>query len=112
LENAIRWVSGDTEPSITVHGKGLLESFTWHTEAGDALHLLNYTNPNPRREWIREFYPIGAQEVRFTLPRGASISLIELLRRECTIPFTRHGDVIVFTIPGIDDYGVAAIYSA
>jgi hypothetical protein len=33
-------------------------------------------------------------------------------RYEGTIPITRYGDVIVFTIPGVDDYEVTAIYSA
>ena len=110
LQNTIRWVSGESSP-VNLTGKGLIEAFAWETEPGFAVHILNYTNPNAHRGWMRDFYPIGAQQVRFTLPAGRLVSRIELLRAERDIPFHIVGDSIEFTIPSVTDYEVAALYS-
>ena len=48
---------------------GVVETFAWETQAGFAVHVLNYTNPAMHRGWIRDFYPIGPQKVSFDLPR-------------------------------------------
>ncbi len=64
------------------------------------------------RGWIRNFYPIGAQKVRMSLPQGRRVTRVELLRAETDIPFTRGTGTIEFTIPRILDYEVAALYSA
>lgn len=111
LQNAIRWVAGD-EPPMTIEGKGLVEAFAWETEPGYAVHLLNYTNPNAHRGWVREFYPIGEQRVRFRLPVGKRITRVELLRAERDIPFHATGNAIEFTIPKIESYEIAALHSA
>jgi hypothetical protein len=92
-----------------VQGPGLVETFAWETEPGFALHVLNYTNPNTHRGWLREFYPIGEQRVRFDLPRDRKVARVELLRVEKTIPFRRTDRGIEFTIPNVTDYEVAAI---
>ena len=62
--------------------------------------------------WIRNFYPIGEQRVKMTLPVGKRLSRVELLRTEKDIPFNQNGDSIEFVIPSIIDYEVAAMYSA
>jgi len=111
LTNAIRWVAGAPAP-VTVEGKGLVEIFAWETEPGFAVHVLNYTNPNAHHEWFSEFYPIGAQKVRFKLPAGRRVTRVELLRAERDIPFHATGDLVEFTIPSVVDYEVAALYSA
>jgi len=111
LTNAIRWVAGSTEP-VTIEGDGLIESFAWETQAGFAVHTLNYTNPATHRGWIREFYPIGAQKVRLLLPPGRRVTRVELLRAEKQIPFIGGSGSIEFTIPSVLDYEVAALYSA
>lgn len=111
LVNTIRWVAGDTAP-VTVEGKGLVEIFAWETEPGFAVHVLNYTNPNAHHGWFSEFYPIGAQKVRFKLPAGRRVTRVELLRAERDIPFHVEGDSVEFTIPSVNDYEVAALYSA
>ena len=68
LQNTIRWVAGDGAPVRMSRAKGLIEAFAWETEPGFAVHVLNYTNPNTHRGWLREFYPIGEQRVRMQLP--------------------------------------------
>jgi hypothetical protein len=73
---------------------------------------LNYTNPAMHRGWIRDFYPIGGQKVRMELPKGRTVTRVELLRAETDIPFRVAGGRIEFTIPRVVDYEVAAMYSA
>jgi len=110
LQNSIRWVAG-ANPPVTIEGQGVVETFAWETQAGFAVHLLNYTNPAMHRGWIREFYPIGPQKVRMTLPAGRPITRVELLRAATDIPFHIAGATIEFTIPGVLDYEVAAMHS-
>ena len=110
LQNSIRWVAG-TNPPVTIEGQGVIESFAWETQAGFAVHVLNYTNPAMHRGWIREFYPIGAQKVRMTLPAGRLVTRVELLRAGTDIPFQMAGATIEFTIPAVLDYEVAAMHS-
>jgi hypothetical protein len=108
LRNTVNWILHGEQP-VSVQGPGLVEAFAWETEPGFALHLLNYTNPNTHRGWYREFYPIGAQTVRFEIPKERKVSRVELLRAEKTIPFKRTERGVEFTIPGVADYEVAAI---
>jgi hypothetical protein len=108
LQNAIRWVAGDSAP-VRIEGDGLIEAFAWETEPGFAVHVLNYTNPNTHRGWLREFYPIGEQRVRLQLPAGRGVKRVELLRAEKEIPFKMSGDVVEFAIPSVEDYEVAAL---
>jgi hypothetical protein len=111
LQNAIRWVAGPNPP-VTVEGEGVIETFAWETGAGYALHVLNYTNPAMHRGWIRNFYPIGGQKVRMTIPAGRRATRVELLRAERDVPFRVSAGAIEFTIPKVVDYEVAAIHSA
>ncbi len=111
LQNSIRWVAG-ANPPVTIEGRGVIEAFAWETQAGFAVHILNYTNPAMHRGWIRDFYPIGVQKVRMKLPPGRRVTRVELLRAETDIPFRAAAGVIEFTIPAVLDYEVAAMYSA
>ena len=97
---------------VSVEGKGLVEIFAWETEPGFAVHVLNYTNPNAHHGWLREFYPIGPQRVRFELAAGRRVTRVELLRAERDIPFHMTGDSVEFTIPSVLSYEVAALHSA
>ena len=108
LGNLIRWVLNGSSP-VTVEGDGVAELFAWKTEAGHALHLLNYTNPNMLRGWMTHNYPIGVQKVRFTVPAGTHVAQVQLLRAGKAAPFVRKGNVVEFTIPQVVDYEVAAI---
>jgi hypothetical protein len=108
INNTIRWMLRDTQP-VNIEGSGLIETFVWETEPGYALHILNYTNPNTHRGWYRDFYPIGAQRVRFEIPNGRKVQRVQLLRAEKEIPFKRTASGVEFTIPTVTEYEVAAI---
>jgi hypothetical protein len=110
LQNSIRWVLGGNTP-VTVTGDGLIETFAWETEAGFAVHILNYTNPAAHRGWLRSFYPITGQKVRMKLPAGRRVTRVELLRAETNVPFRVSEGSIEFTVPKIADYEVAALHS-
>jgi hypothetical protein len=110
LRNAISWILREEQP-VRIQGSGLVEAFAWETQPGYAVHLLNYTNPNTHRGWVREFYSIGPLEVRFQLPEGKRVSRVQLLKTEKDIPFRRQTGGVEFTVPGVLDYEVAAIYA-
>jgi hypothetical protein len=110
LQNTIRWVSGGETP-VSVTGDGLVECFAWETEAGFAVHVLNYTNPNTHRGWMRTNYPIGPQKVRVQIPEGRKVSRVQLLRSGHDIPFRVTERRIEFTIPSVTDYEIAALFS-
>jgi hypothetical protein len=42
LENSIRWAGG-ANPPVTIAGDGVIETYAWETQAGFAVHVLNYT---------------------------------------------------------------------
>jgi hypothetical protein len=111
LQNTVRWILAGDAP-VSIEGQGVIESFAWETEAGFALHVLNYTNPAMHRGWIREFFPIGPQKIRMRLPDGRRVTQIELLRAEGNVPFRMINGFIEFTIPKVVDYEVAALHSA
>ena len=108
LRNSVAWVEG-ANAQVTIEGSGLIESFAWETEAGFAVHVLNYTNPNAHRGWMREYFPIGEQKVKMKLPPGKRVSRVELLRSETRVPLRQTGNLVEFTIPKVVDYEVAAI---
>jgi hypothetical protein len=109
LQNSIRWVAG-ANPPVAIEGDGVIEAFAWETQAGFAVHVLNYTNPAMHRGWIRQFYPIGPQKVRLSLPSRKRVSRVELLRKGTNASFRRTAAGIEFTIPEVQDYEVAAVY--
>ena len=111
LRNSIRWVAGANQP-VAIAGDGFIEPFAWETEAGFAIHVLNYTNPAVHRGWIREFYPIGEQRVHMQLPEGRQVSRVELLHAEIDIPFQTTDGAITFAIPKVIDYEVAALHAS
>jgi hypothetical protein len=111
LQNTIRWVAGGGAP-VAVEGEGLVETFAWETEAGFAVHILNYNNPAAHKGWLRGFSPIGAQKVRMKLPAGRRATRVELLAAGTNIPFHASGGAVEFTVPKVVDYEVAAIYAA
>jgi hypothetical protein len=63
------------------------------------------------RGWLREYYPIGEQQVRMEIPEGRRVTRVELLRAEHDISFQQNGPLVEFTIPKVVDYEVAALHA-
>jgi hypothetical protein len=108
LHNTLRWITRD-ESIAHVDGDGFLEMFVWETAPGYAVHLLNYTNPGAHHCWLNSTYALGPQTVRMKMPSGTKVKSVELLRVESRVTFQLEADVLLFTIPRVEDYEVAAI---
>jgi hypothetical protein len=109
LANAVRWLLGDATPPVTIEGEGVMELFAWETEPGHALHILNYTNPNMTRAFVRRFYPIGPLRVAFEVPAGRRVARVEALRGGTVLPFRQEGRTVRFEVPTVADYEVVAL---
>jgi hypothetical protein len=109
LQNTVRWLRGEDRAPVTLDGDGIVEAFAWETEPGYALHILNYTNPNMTRGFVRKFYAIGPQRAEFRVARGRRIASVRALRAARAVPFTQDGDVVRFEVPGVSDYEVVAL---
>ena len=108
LMNAVRWVVRDGNP-VEVKGEGLMEVIGWETEAGFAIHLLNYNGPNAYRGRMRRPVTLGQQTVRVQLPREVKIKSASLLRAEKSAAFQQRGRVVELTVPSVGIYEVVAL---
>jgi hypothetical protein len=108
LSNTIEWILNGKNP-VTVGGDGLMEVFAWETEPGFALHLVNYNGPQAFRGRMRTPLPLGAQTVRFELPRDVKVKTISLLKAGTTVQFRQTGKLVEFTVPAVKTYEVAAL---
>lgn len=109
IQNAVRWTLGDARPPVLVTGEGVMEVFAWETEPGYALHLLNYTNPNMTRGFVRRFYTVGPQKVTFDVASGKKIVRVRALRAGRTLPFRQSDRTVSFEVPSVVDYEVIAL---
>ena len=108
LHNTIRWITRD-EHLVHIEGEGFIETLSWETTPGYAVHLLNYTNPNAQHCWLQSSYPLGPQTVSMKLPQGVGVKSVELLKAGLTVPFALESPTLRFTVPRVEDYEVAAI---
>jgi hypothetical protein len=109
IQNVARWVMGDGSPSVSVTGEGVAEIFAWETEPGYALHILNYTNPNMTRGFLRRFYAIGPQRVQFETAAKKKITSVRALRAGRDLSFKQHDRTVRFEVPTVVDYEVIAL---
>jgi hypothetical protein len=109
LANSVRWLLRGQDSPVEVEGHGLFEFFSWQTDAGFAIHILNYTNPNMLRPSVREFYPIGPLEIKFTPPAGAHISHARALRSGAELPLRIEAGKLRLTVPSVESYEVIAL---
>jgi hypothetical protein len=108
LMNAVRWVVGEND-SVQVSGEGLMEVIAWETEAGFAIHLLNYNGPNAFRGRMRRYVSLGEQRVRVQLPREVKIKNALLLRADKTVAFQQRGRTVELRVPSVGIYEVVAL---
>jgi hypothetical protein len=106
LINSVHWLLNGQSPSASIEGNGVLELFAWETEAGHALHILNYTNPNMTRPYVSQFYPTGPLQVQFRVPDNRKISAVRALRALHDLPFKQSEGAIRFEVPSVVDYEV------
>lgn len=85
------WVSGNTDLSLLPQN-----AVRW---------MLRGETP------IRQFSPIGPQQVRMVVPGRRRISRVELLRAETDVAFRQRNEVVEFVIPKVVDYEVAALHA-
>jgi len=109
IQNVVRWVMGDGSPSVSVTGEGVAELFAWETEPGYALHILNYTNPNMTRGFLRRFYAIGPQKVQFDTAAKKKITNVRALRTGRDLAFKQRDRTVRFEVPTVVDYEVIAL---
>ncbi|MGO9642677.1 MAG: alpha-amylase family protein [Candidatus Acidiferrales bacterium] len=109
ISNSVRWLLGDRPPVATVEGDGMVELFAWETEPGLALHILDYTNPNATRPFIRKFYPIGPLRVNFQVPAGKTVTSARALRSGSNLPLQHSAGAVQFDVPSVRDYEVIAL---
>jgi Hypothetical glycosyl hydrolase 6/Beta-galactosidase trimerisation domain len=108
LSNAVRWAGREPYPA-KVSGPGLLDLFYWETEAGLALHILNYTTPALMKGPAREIYPVGPQEVRLRIPSGFRAGRAVTLSNRREVTLHSQENEISLTLPQVGEYEVVAI---
>jgi hypothetical protein len=109
IGNTVRWLRGDQQPLATIEGDGVIEAFAWETDPGVALHLVNYTNPNMMRGWVRQFYPTGPLRIEFAAPAGRTIRRARALRAGRDLSLKADGSLVRFETPPVADYEVIAL---
>ena len=109
IRNAVTWLRGGDRPPVSLEGDGIIEAFAWETEPGYALHLLNYTNPNMTRGFVRTFYRVGSQKAQLEVGSGRRIRTVRALRASRALPFTQDGNVVRLDVPGVIDYEVVTL---
>jgi hypothetical protein len=109
IRNTIRWLQGGARQPARVEGEGIVETFAWETENGYALHIVNYTNPNMTRGFVRNFYSIGLQKVEFDVASGKRVRSVRALRAGRALPFRQIEQTVRFEIPSVVDYEVVAL---
>jgi putative glycosyl hydrolase-like family 6 (GHL6) protein len=109
IRDSIEWARGEGARFVEVEGDGVIEIFLWQTETGFSLHLVNYTNPNMTRGFIRRNYPVGPLRVSLGFPAARDITDIRALRSPMSLPFRREGVWVHFVLPKVEDYEVVAL---
>jgi hypothetical protein len=109
IASSINWLMKDQPRPAKVDGAGLLELFAWETEPGCAIHILNYTNPNTMRTFIRDLYPTGPLHVEVRVPEGKKVSTVRALRAGRGLKFTQTNGVLTTVVPSVRDYEVVAL---
>jgi hypothetical protein len=108
LRNTLLWAH-DEVPAVEVEGPGLLDVTAWRNPGSITVHLVNLTNPMAMKGPYRDFFPIGAQTVKLTLPAEVHAKQARLLVAGKSIGMERSGSTLILVVPSILDHEVVAI---
>jgi hypothetical protein len=108
MRNTILWAM-DEAPVFEVEGPGLLDVTAWRNKGSITMHLVNLTNPMTMKGPYRDFFAVGAQKVKLTVPDEVHAKEAKLLVAGATIPVERSGSTLTFTVPSVRDHEVVAI---
>jgi hypothetical protein len=73
------------------------------------VHLVNLTNPMMMKGPIREFIPVGPQQVVVKLPHGVKARKIQLLVSYQVLPVKQADGHLTLAVPSILDHEVIAV---
>ena len=107
MRNTVHWANHEA-PVFEVEGPGLLDVTAWRNAGSITVHLVNLTNPMTMKGPYRDFYPVGAQRVKLSLPADVQVKQAHLLVAGKTIPMERSDNVLTVTVPSILDHEVVA----
>ena len=108
LRNAVLWATAEETP-VRVIGPGVLDVTFWRQKQSLTVHLVNLTNPMMMKGPIREFIPVGPQQVVIRLPQGATARNVQLLVSDQVLPVKEAGGHLTVTVPSIVDHEVVAV---
>jgi hypothetical protein len=101
IRNAVLWALGKA-PQVTIEGSGIIDVALGEDAQGQALTVLNLTNPMMLKGPVRENIPLGPQRVSLAIPAGKSVRRARLLVAGCEVPFALEQGRAVVEIPAID----------
>jgi hypothetical protein len=108
LRNIITWAANEPPP-VEVIGPGVIDVTVWRQRDPMTVHLVNLTNPMMMKGPLREVIPIGPQQLRVRLPKGARAKKVQLLTAGSTHRPAESDGVLTLTVPSIDVHEVVAI---
>jgi len=108
LANAVRWATNEP-PVVEVLGPGLLDVTVWRQKSSWTVHLVNLTNPMMMKGPYREVLPVGPEEVRLRLPRGARVRSVRLLVADRQLPVAFRNSLLTVTVPSVGIHEVVAV---
>jgi hypothetical protein len=108
LRNAVDWAANEPRP-VTVTGPGVLDVAAWRQRDSMTVHLVNLTNPMMMKGPVREFLPLGAQQVTVRLPGGTRPRAVKLLVAGTTPQAREAAGELRLTVPSILDHEVIAV---
>lgn len=108
LANAVAWAC-DRQPVVTVDGPGLVDVTVWRQEDSLTVHLVNLSTPNLWGGPVTELLPVGTQNVRVSVPAGASPASVRLLRSGVTVAPRVDDGVLRVEVPEVTDHELIAV---
>ncbi len=108
LSNIIDWAANE-EPPVKVTGPGILDVTVWRQKQSMTVHLVNLTNAMMMKGPLREFIPIGEQELRIKIPRNTNVKKIRLLVSDKNPDYQTKDGIVSLCVPSILDHEVVAL---